>query len=185
MGKYIIKIHLYALCMVCLPVPAQNMASIEAPSGISFVYGLDYHPVWYTQLKPAVGFAWSNNSLTGIRSEMQYGFTVEQRYYYNIIKRQSKGKNTRHKSADYFSVKPTYAFSRVKHANDNVLTSISGKNKYDCNYFWCSFNWGMRRAMGQRFYFDGSIGLGPSYSTDTHRWESMVDLNLCIGFKLF
>ena len=183
MGKYILKIHLYALCMVCLPVTAQNMASIEAPSGISFVYGLDYHPVWYTQLKPAVGFAWANSYLIGRNSEVHYAFTIEQRYYYNIIKRQSKGKNTRHKSADYFSVKPTYIFSHVKYAN--TITSISGRNKYGYNYFGCTFNWGMRRAMGQRFYFDGSIGLGPSYSTYYQHFKPNIDLNLNFGFKLF
>jgi hypothetical protein len=168
-----------------LPTTAQNMASIEIPSGIALVYGLDYHPKWYTQLKPTVGFGWVNSSLFGKTNVVQYAFIVEQRYYYNIIKRSTKGKNTRHKSANFFSVKPAWVFSRTKYDNNNPIIQLAGKNRYDEQRFWCSVNWGLRRAMGKRFYFDGSIGLGPGYSNYDKEWDAIIDLNLGIGFKLF
>ena len=185
MKRNILKIILCVLSMVCLPLTAQNMASIEVPSGIAFVYGLDYHPKWYTQLKPTIGFAWVSNSFFGKSNEVQYAFIVEQRYYYNIIKRESKGRNTFNKSANFFSVKPAYVFSRIKYDKNNPLIQITGKNSFEEQKFWCSVNWGLRRAMGKRFYFDGSIGLGPSYSNYDKEWEAMYDLSLSIGFKLF
>ena len=43
----------------------------------------------------------------------------------------------------------------------------------------------MCRVMGKRFYFDGSIGLGPSYTNYNQKWEAVIDLSLSIGFKLF
>ena len=107
MKKTVLKINIFVfvLCLSYLPLTAQNMASIEVPSGISFTYGLDYHPVWYTQFKPTVGFGWGNSSFFGKSSAIQYTFIIEQRYYYNIVKRESKGKKTLHKSANFFEPK--------------------------------------------------------------------------------
>ena len=175
MKKNLLAIFLSALSLVYSPLAAQNMASIEVPSGISFVYGFDYHPKWNTQLKPTVGFAWANSSLVGKSNEVLYAFIIEQRYYYNIIKRESKGKKILNKSANFFSLKPAYAFARIKY----------GKNTFDEQKFWCSVNWGLRRAMGKRFYFDGSIGLGSFYSNYYKEWDAIIDLNISIGFKLF
>ena len=64
-----------------------------------------------------------------------------------------------------------------------MFTIIS--SKYDEHKYYCSFNWGMRRAMGKRFYFDGSIGLGPQYSVTYKEWKGIIDLYLSLGFKLF
>jgi hypothetical protein len=185
MKQSMLKIYLIALSMVCLPLTAQNMASIEIPSGIAFVYGLDYHPVWYTQLKPTVGFEWANSSFIGKSSEIHYAFIVEQRYYYNMLKRQSKGKNTLNKSANFISLKPAYIFSRGKFDKNSFWGELTGNNRYNIHTYYCTANWGLRRAIGQRFYFDGNIGLGPSYSTRYHEWGTAFELNFNFGFKLF
>ena len=157
--------------------------SVEAPMGISFVYGFDYHSKWYTQLKPAVGFAWINNGFMGRSNEIQYALFVEQRYYYNMLKREEKGKRTDLKSANYFSVKPAYMLSRIKYDKDNYIVQLTGKDKYYSNKYWCTVNWGLRRAMGKRFYFDGSIGLGPSY-LQYDGWSMTREINLGFGFLL-
>jgi hypothetical protein len=185
MNKIILRTYLCALSLVCLPLTAQNMASIEAPSGIAFVYGFDYHPAWYTQLKPTVGFGWANSSLIGKSKDVHYSFIIEQRYYYNIIKREAGGKNTLHKSADYFSIKPAYRLTREKHDYKIVDGQIAKRGWSNVHMYYCTANWGMRRALGKRFYFDGSVGLGPSYSSDFDEWGVLCDLNLSIGFKLF
>jgi hypothetical protein len=180
--SHILKIYLAALSLACLPLTGQNMASIEVPSGISFVYGFDYHPKWYTQLKPTLGFAWAGGHFLGesnSRKELRYAFIVEQRYYYNMLNRQIKGKNTLNKSADFFSVKPAYTYTRVSSEN------IFGMYEYGYHTYYCTVNWGMRRAMGKRFYFDGSIGIGPGYHSHVRTMEAVFDLNLSIGFKLF
>ena len=178
-------IHLYVMCLIYFPLTAQNTASIEAPFGISFTYGFDYHPIWYTQLKPTVGFGWTNSSFIGKSSSVQYAFIAEQRYNYNIIKRQSKGKSTLHKSANFFSIKPAYIFTQIKYDKHNVIAQVTGNDKYNEHQYYCTINWGLRRAMGKRFYFDGSIGLGPSYTTYSQQWETVLDLSLSIGLKLF
>ena len=186
MKKIIFFIHLYTMCLVCFPLTAQNLASVEAPYGISFTYGLDYHPVWYTQLKSTVGFGWTNSTTIGRGGSLQYIFNTEQRYNYNIIKRQSKGKNTLHKSANFFSVKPTYIFTQIKYYDTGYADSrVIGNSKYNEHHYYCSINWGIRRAIGKCLYFDKSIGLGPSYNTYDERWRTVIDLNISIGFKLF
>ena len=61
-------------------VNGQNIASVEAPMGISFVYGLDHNPVLYTQLKANVGVAWGEGMFAGKWHSWAYDFAVEQRY---------------------------------------------------------------------------------------------------------
>ena len=101
------KILLYTLCMICIPLQVQNTASIEVPMEISFAYGFDYHPQWYTQVKPAIGFDWGKNFMESKWFGLQYSFGVEQRYYYDMVKRRVNGKNTLHKSANYIAVQPS------------------------------------------------------------------------------
>ena len=163
------------------------MASVEVPFGVSFAYGFDYHPVWYTQLKPSAGFGWANSSFIGKSRTLQYALIAEQRYNYNIIKRQSKEKNTLHKSANFLSVKTAYVFTHTKYDKNNPIVQIFEDDKYNEHLYYCTISWGMRRAMGKRFYFDGSIGFGPAYTYTiySHQWEAVTDLSLSIGFKLF
>jgi len=167
---------LFASFLFCTPLRAQNIASIEVPLGISFVYGFDYHPVWYFQIKPTVGFTLGDNIITGKWFMLQYGFSVEQRYYYNILKRQLKGKQTLHKSADFISFKPFFIY---QHYQNDMLEDIGG------SAFSVLFNWGLRRSISRRFYFEGSVGVGPGYDTYDKRFHLMSNLNACVGLKLF
>lgn len=165
------------MCLAYIPlkgVKAQDIASIEAPLGISFVYGFDYHPLWYSQLKPTVGFGWGVDFFAGDWRLLQYGFSIEQRYYYNMLKRQKQGKKAFNKSANFFSVKPSFTYH---HYLNNILI--------DRSIYSCPINWGLRRNISQRFYFDGSVGVGPAYNTYHKNWSSFFDLHICIGFKLF
>ena len=191
----ILNLVLYSFFLMCLPLKAQNMASVEAifPLGVSFVYGIDYHPKWYTQLKPNVVPSFGGGS-SGNWFSATYGLAIEQRYYYNMLKRQEQGKKTVHKSANYFSVKSAYGYSHyLKHYLDEA---------YDWHICTLTVNWGLRRAFGKRFYFDGSISAGFSYNTyDTHygsiahslgyytpsehHWQPLFGIDLSIGYKLF
>ena len=170
------KIKIICLvCIVSMPVFAQNMASVEAPMGISFTYGFDYHPVQYTQIKPNVGIMFGGGSITGNWMTVVYELAVEQRYYYNIIKRQLNGKNTLHKSANFVSIKPSWAY--ITHKNEF--------GKIDNYRYYCSVNWGLRRSIGKRFYFEGSIGIGPAYFKIDNDWAPLGNLYLGIGYQLF
>ena len=162
-------------CIVSMPVLAQNMASIEAnmgyPFGVSFAYGFDFRPGQYIQIKPSVSATLNKGSIETVR----YGIAFEHRYYYNIIKRQFNGKNTFHKSADFISLNPYWAYGLIK--NEDEL--------YPTHIYSCFVNWGLRRSLGKRFYFDGSIGIGPLYNKYENKWVLSGNLYLSIGFQLF
>ena len=139
--------------------------SIEAPIGISFVYGFDYHDQWYTQLKAKV------IEYNG------YAFAIEQRYYYNMLRREKKDKRVDYKSADFISIKPILSHGRY----------FGNMNEYS---FVCPVSWGLRRVIGKkgRLYFDASIGIGPAYPayfSKNNSWELAADLHLGIGIPLF
>ena len=162
-------------CFVSMPVFAQNMASIEAPMGypigVSLAYGIDYHPERYILIKPSVSASLNKGDIFSVR----YALAFEHRYYYNIIKRQSKGKKTLHKSADFISVKPSWEYWSFKDYEYYRMNHI----------YFCSINWGLRRAMGRRFYFESSIGVGPLYNKNEMAWFLHGDFRLSIGVQLF
>ena len=166
----------------CIPLQAQNMASVENFfTRISLVYGIDNRPTIYYQCKLTADFAfggfWDIYNPPELNHWLQinYWFSFEQRYYYNLIKRQLNGKKTLHKSANFISIKPSYIFIQYKNKYIRQTNHIS----------YCSVNWGLRRAIGNRFYFDGSIGYGPIYSISDRLWTTAINVDLFFGFKLF
>ena len=185
MKSFIFKVTLFCLCIFYYPLNAQNLASteFELPAHVSFVYGFDYHDQWYTQLKPAVAFTFGGDISNW--SAAIFNFTAEQRYYYNMLRREKKEKRTDYKSADFISIKPSFRylhyFSDYKPRNDGYL-------------FATTVNWGLRRAMGKSFYFDGSLGYGLAYlkgdnfgiigdyGRASNSWGSLLEIRLAIGF---
>jgi len=163
-------------CIVSMPVLAQNMASIEAPMGypmgVSFAYGFDFHPKQYIQIKPNMTTTLSGGNIQSVI----YGLAIEHRYYYNSVKRQLNGRNTLHKSADFFSLKPSWSYMSNKDKNELYPTN---------QIFYCPINWGLRRALGERFYLDGSIGVGPLYNKNENAWFLQGNFYLSIGVRLF
>ena len=168
---------LFVLFFFSIPLSAQNSASIEVPLGISFVYSIDYHPLWHTQIKPTVGFGLGRDYIAGKWYTLIYEFSVEQRFYYNLLKRELKGKKTFHKSANFISIKPTFDYQH--YLKNDMLAEVK------VSVFSCPVNLGLRRSINSRFYFDGSIGLGPAYNTYDKRFYPRGNINIAIGFKLF
>jgi len=164
------------LRMSSAPLNAQDMASVEMPVGpsVTFAYGIDYHDKWYTRLCPTFAYSMGSNIITGKWHGLQYSFGVEQRYYYNMAKRQSKEKRTMLKSANYVGVKPTYIYQH--YINEYMLDETS---------FACPVFWGMRRAMNHRFYFDVNVGIYPEYSALRKGWASSGFASACVGYRLF
>ena len=171
----ILNLVLYSFFLMCIPLKAQNMASIEAPMGVTFAYGLDYHPKWYTLVKPALAYGFGKDSWAGKWTALQYNFSVEQRYYYNMTKRQTKGKNTLHKSADFISVKPTYSY----------LHYLNNEMKIDQAIYSFPVAWGLRRTISRLFYFEGGVGISPAYTTIDKSWSASLYIYANIGLKIF
>jgi len=173
---------------------AQNIASVEVSemlmvynrlaqnvnASAAFAYGFDYHDNWHTRIAPAfvycTGYRRSFYALEKISRWhwMIFSFNVEQRYYYNMFKRQAKEKNTMLKSADYIGIKPSISYHRP------LTEHVFDETTYSCAVFW-----GLRRAMNHRFYFDGNIGIVPVYHARHKYWSYPFFVNACIGFRLF
>ncbi|MDR3095324.1 MAG: hypothetical protein LBU62_11925 [Bacteroidales bacterium] len=160
---------------ICLnTVCAQHLTGLELTFiGASAMHEINYNEYWAIQLKATGGCAFGGGTMTGNWHTAWYKVSADQRCYYNIVSRMERGKNTRYNSANFFSISPYFAY-----LPENQLY------KERVSKYACTFNWGLRRSFCNRFYFDGSIGVGPAHIE--HRgWQAVMDLNLNIGFILF
>jgi len=102
--------------------------------------------------------------------------TIEPRWYYNLYKRNNKGKNTANNSANFVALKVSY--------NPDWLT-IS--NKDDINIIdQVSIvpYWSIRRSIGLHFNYETGIGFGYKYLFYDNQTVGEVDaeLHLRIGY---
>ncbi|WP_187264490.1 hypothetical protein [Pontibacter beigongshangensis] len=105
--------------------------------------------------------------------------TVEPRWYYNLKKRDSKGKRTANNSANFLTAKINY--------HPDWFT-ISSDDRMVFNQVAFVPTWGIRRVLGRHFTFEAAIGLGyryvfrKSHGFSTNVGEAAVDLDLRIGY---
>ena len=97
--------------------------------------------------------------------------SIEPRWYYNLTKRDSKGKNTSFNSGNFVSVSIGYSpdwiiFSTTDNLTiDNVITIIP--------------TWGIRRNIGKHFNYEVGGGIGYAYSFKNNGYaENDVAYNL-------
>lgn len=78
--------------------------------------------------------------------------TLEPRYYYNLEKRNSKGKNTTNNSGNYFSIKTSYHPDWfVINLADNVTKTAD---------LAIVPTWGLKRQIGTHFTYETALGFG-------------------------
>lgn len=105
--------------------------------------------------------------------------SVEPKWYYNLNKRNAKGKNINKNSGNFFSIKTLYVpdfFLITNIDNLNVVDQIAIIPK-----------WGIRRVYGQHFTFETGFGLGPIIYLDNtdktiEKNDIYPDLHLRIGY---
>ncbi|MDR3253266.1 MAG: hypothetical protein LBT35_06880 [Tannerella sp.] len=125
------------------------------------------------------GYWYSNTLWFGERSGYALipVLTLEPRLYYNILKRQAKGKNTVHNSANYLSLKTSVhpSFGIVAH-NYEVYGDLI-----------ILPSWGIRRHIGRHFNYELGIGAGYEYvfpkNGDRGHVDFVIGLNLRIGYS--
>ncbi|QZT36420.1 DUF3575 domain-containing protein [Halosquirtibacter xylanolyticus] len=111
-----------------------------------------------------------------IRPSIYLGY----RYYYNILMRESKGKDTKGNSASFVTAEIGYIHKNItsnKYWNDINPYGI------DCNIMW-----GIRRTFNW-FYLEGQIGVGKTWWHDKqyeHAGTKAIDWrgDIIIGFLL-
>jgi hypothetical protein len=107
--------------------------------------------------------------------------TLEPRWYYNLNKRNRKGRPTNDNSGNFISIKTSYHpdwFVISNYQNVRIVSDISFVP-----------TWGIRRNIGEKFNFEAGIGLG--YWTtvnNSNYWFSNLsgvagNLHLRFGYK--
>ena len=92
-------------------------------------------------------------SITPFYWRLSPSLSLETRYYYNYQKRQLKGKNVKHNSANYISGTGILFMGSL----DLIKTAYIGTMR-TYNYAFQT-KWGFRRALGEHFIFDLSLGV--------------------------
>ncbi|MFA9187416.1 hypothetical protein AAGV33_02175 [Flavobacterium sp. FBOR7N2.3] len=83
---------------------------------------------------------------------LQPVLTIEPRYYYNLAKRNSKGKNTANNSGNYLSVRTNYHPDWfVINLEDNITKTA------DLSIIP---TWGIKRQIGNHFTYETALGFG-------------------------
>ncbi|GGA67270.1 hypothetical protein GCM10008015_05010 [Flavobacterium palustre] len=83
---------------------------------------------------------------------LQPVLTLEPRYYYNLVKRNSKGRNTVNNSGNYISIKTSYHPDWfVINLDDNVTKTAD---------LAIVPTWGIKRQIGNHFTYETALGLG-------------------------
>ncbi|TXK33877.1 hypothetical protein FVR03_18245 [Pontibacter qinzhouensis] len=122
------------------------------------------------------GSGFSNNNLGYVLTPV---LTVEPRWYYNIKRRDTKGRRTANNSANFLTAKINY--------HPDWFT-ISSDDRWVHNQIAVIPTWGIRRVIGKHFTYETAIGLGyrytfrKSYGFSTNLGEAAFDLDLRIGY---
>jgi hypothetical protein len=95
---------------------------------------------------------------------------LEPRCYYNFYKRGLKEKFVTHNSSDYIALSADYQF------HNNLGSSKSGEE-----YFSLIPKWGLRRSIGDHFFFEGAAGVG-AYTSKSEKIHALVGVDLKIGY---
>ena len=144
--------------------------------GISYSYehAIGKQAVLNGELKLATGFGANYFYNEGKTWHVVFPMLrVEPRYYYNFVKRAGKGKKTINNSANYLALSINKIFDPI------LKTSGVGL----INEFSAIPKWGIKRAMGQHFFYETAIGVGYRYNrVDKSRASLGFDLQLGYAF---
>ncbi|MFM8850162.1 MAG: hypothetical protein ACKOE5_07190 [Cytophagales bacterium] len=108
----------------------------------------------------------------GWRVDLPLQAMAEPRLYYNLIRRSTRNKNVNANAANFFSLAVVYT-SSISIGNVAASPSIS-----------LVPHWGFRRMVGNRFYFEPSIGYGVSYDVSPNSlegWKDIASINIKFG----
>ena len=105
--------------------------------------------------------------------------SIEPRWYYNLTKRNSKGKNTLLNSGNFLAVD-------IGYSPDWIILSSSEDVNSD-NVFYLVPTWGLRRNIGKKFNYEFGAGIGYAYIFDNNgngKSDIAYNLHLRIGYIL-
>ncbi|GGI57483.1 hypothetical protein [Winogradskyella haliclonae] len=95
---------------------------------------------------------------------------LEPRWYYNLGKRQEKGKRIDGNSGNYFSLRATYFFHDDEELNKDYTDEIS-----------VIPTWGIRRNIGKHFNYE--VGAGAGLGFESKNIDIDLYVNLRFGYR--
>lgn len=111
------------------------------------------------------------------RTPLDFGFIpavkLQGRWYYNLLKRQEKGKNTLRYSANYITLETRGIPGVVLPEEDSKRIGLS---------VFVAPKWGLRRSLGRQFFFEGAVGYGVYLLQDAILPAPGIDLHLGCAF---
>jgi len=121
-------------------------------------------------LRPEIGIEplW----VIGNGSQWHANIRLEPRFYYNLEKRQQKGKDISKNSGNFFGIAFNYRPDAVIFSNKNVEAIES---------FSIVPKWGIRRNLGANFHYEVGAGFGYRHETNYGNFAE-IDLHLRIGY---
>ncbi|MDO6736827.1 MULTISPECIES: hypothetical protein [Wenyingzhuangia] len=100
--------------------------------------------------------------------------TIEPKWYYNIKKRQIKGKDIKNNSANFISLQTKYYL-------DNIIKN-NQREEYNLNNILKSnITWGIRRNINNSLNYETGFGLGIQRNFKTNNFESSINIHLRFG----
>jgi len=173
MKKYLI---ILLNLIVISNLSAQNKPAVEKKQfkinmllpGVVFEYGLNDKNTLYSEL--SVGFGYRNSSSAW---SFYPHLTEEFRHYYNLDRRNSKGKVTSHNSGGFVALTAIYSFKSIS-SNESISSSNS--------YFTIAPVWGFQRTYKHNFNLGLNMGAGYSISQNDNGFVPV--LNFSLGWVL-
>ncbi len=99
---------------------------------------------------------------------------IEPRWYYNLNKRQKKGKNISMNSGNFIAVSFSYLPNWFVISNNN--------HTYTPDQISIIPKWAIRRVIGKHFVYETGFGIGFAHEFESNTSGTAVDLHLCIGY---
>ena len=101
--------------------------------------------------------------------------TAEPRWYYNLEKRNKKGKSILKNSGNFVGLKVSFHPDWFVISNDDNV-SVS-------NQISIIPKWGIKRTLGEHFTYETGIGFGHGYQIDDGYGGATADIHLRIGYS--
>lgn len=125
----------------------------------------------YTEAMIDGGFNWSSNFGWGYA--LTPGVAAQVRQYYNLRKRESRGKSIRNNAGNFFTLGLQYRFDPIAYdkINNNAMLVFTPA-------------WGFQRNLGKRFSFETLLGLDFGKDLVEDQDDTTLHFRLKFGYVL-
>ncbi len=173
MKRFIFGI-VFSIALIQLYPQSERIQSIHSAKmtlfGLSYSYELALGHESSLNFELMLASAFGSDILYGDYWLVAPVLRIEPRLYYNYVKRTIKEKKVINNAANYFSLSTDYqaGIGIGQNAASNANLSVVLK-------------WGIHRAIGRHFFFEGAVGPG-AMATSPDDWTPYIGIDLKLGY---